>query len=450
MFFIFFLPILVAYCEMYHLSYSFVFLSCLKAIPFLLIPCGISMALGTIFMIFAATLRKNAVFIVLLFIGLLGYGMSTFITLLSQSRNSSVGGAQAIINLISFFDNPNPVWLPSRWIADMISSYVAGEPDVFLLKSSLLWSTAFGAAAVGFLVFDSFHMRVRSYAYSYGRTAEEDADNAKESPLYSLLDSWYSLLPISPSLRAIIVKDLISLTRDKVQSLQLLIYLGVGGVYLLVISFMSTALSLDGIALQLWWVVLSILNLVFSGFVLAAIITRLVYPSISLEGKGFWVLSVGPVSISQVVRAKYWCWLPLTIVIYNLLTISGLFAINASWQVRLLTVCFSTIIAVGTSALGLAMGALFAKFEWESANQITAGAGTLILLSACLVLILISTIPASVLLLITLVPAVVARIGYTYAVILFFLSWFFILIINTLVVYYSNRYAVRALERQIA
>ena len=55
------------------------------------------------------------------------------------------------------------------------------------------------------------------------------------------------------------------------------------------------------------------LNLALTGFVLAAIASRFVFPAFSLEGRTLWLLRSSPVSASEILASKFWTGaVPLT------------------------------------------------------------------------------------------------------------------------------------------
>ena len=52
--------------------------------------------------------------------------------------------------------------------------------------------------------------------------------------------------------------------------------------------------------------VIPFLNLALAGFVLASIAARFVFPSISLEGRTWWLLRSSPLPMREVLWAKFW------------------------------------------------------------------------------------------------------------------------------------------------
>ncbi len=171
-------------------------------------------------------------------------------------RGSSVIVAQTL----GIFDNPNPIWLPSRWAADVVNcSFSSAAPDL-KLEMFLLTATAFGMTAAAFLVFDQLFFPVRSAAAAHRRIEEDESLRTKNpnTPradhsdlVHRTIDRLYELLGTDQQRKAIIVKDICCLLRDRGQALQMLFYLGFVAIYSVLFRFMNAAFALPGFYTQL-------------------------------------------------------------------------------------------------------------------------------------------------------------------------------------------------------
>ena len=447
MFVIFALPVGLAYLYSVPLEPGFMLASAAVLIPFLLIPTGIAFVLGTVFVNITSLIWKRGRFLILCLFGVVFWGLFNLFELLDQVRLER-GGGNAIVQLIGLFDNPNPIWMPSRWAADLISYFVTGSIAAPEVKILLLLSTSLGSIALGYLVFDAFMLRVRSAAQTHETMAE--ASSGKKTvgavdPVRQLLERLYYPLPIDAQLRAVILKDLTALVRDRAQSLQLLMYLGIALAYLIIIKFMSAALNLAPQGLQVWWAFLASINVMFAGFIITAVMTRLVYPSISLEGRAFWILNSAPIRLSKLIGAKFWCWLPLTISIVVPLLLAGVVVVYPTSLVVLSTIFVGICMSIGCTGLAIGIGSCFATFEWESPNQIAAGLGTLVLLLSSLALVLITTVPASILTFILMVPLSWLKFGYVTTMTALVLSVVSIPLLNVCVARFACKKGAAAL-----
>lgn len=439
-FFVFALPIALAY--MVNLNVGFIFFVCsfLITIPFLLIPAGLSVVLASIFVRFSSLFwRRGALMLAALFAVIIYSFLHVLALLVTVGEEK--GGVVAVVELLGLFDNPNPVWSPARWSADLLSSFV-GEPLVMPgLKISLLLAGALASVCLGYLVFDLCHLRIRSAAQSQELKGRGIEDIVRVS-----IEWFYRLVPLKRDIRAIAVKDLTCIFRDRGQSLQLVLYLGMLLFYITVVKLMVTFVTMFGEANQVWQTVLAFLNVEICGFFLVAIITRLVYPSISLEGRAFWVLLAAPIDRRTLVQAKYLCWMPLTVILSVTLLEAGALAIALPPAALLVTGFVAFALALGCTAVAVGLGAVFATFDWQSHADITAGAGTLVLLCCNFSLVLLSGLPALPLLVFTIIPQASVIIGLWTSFGLFILAALFLVTLHIIAARRAMRVGIKSLE----
>ncbi|MCC6954242.1 MAG: hypothetical protein IT290_09005, partial [Deltaproteobacteria bacterium] len=320
--------------------------------------------------------------------------------------------AQYLASFAGLYGSPSPYYSPSRWLADVLSSFIGTQVVHTNEKVILLFSAAIGLTAISFLVFDLFMFRVRS-ASLVSEHIDESAPgvrfrrDAVRRGLERIVDFVYR----DQQVRAVVLKDLTSLIRDRTQALQLALYLGIATVYVTVFYFMSLGLQLELIALQTWKASLATLNVLFSGLIFTTILTRIVFPSVSLEGRSFWILQVTPIEASHLLRAKLLCWLPLTTAMFVSLLCAGALAIGTEWNYLLYVVIFGTALSIGYTGLAIGLGARFAIFDWESPNQLAVGVGTLVLLLSGIVLLFSMTIPTGIITFFVIVPTLQEIVG---------------------------------------
>ena len=392
MFTIFTVPIAVAYIQVLDLPISFFLIGALSTIPFLIIANSLGLIASTFITYLTAVIWKRGLILVL---GLCAVGiwlLSKLFAILNEVQLQK-GGGNAIVHMIGLFDNPNPHWLPGNWLAGILTSFVYRDSYPVSTSFVLLCTTAMGTLAAAYLVFDIFSLKVRSRAFSHdGGTSLGSSKIQKSDVTRKLIEGIYGSLPIDQSLRAVILKDMTSLFRDRSQSLKLVMYLGIAVSYLILIKFMSSALILNVYGMSLWWAFLAGINALFGGFILTALMTRLVYPSISLEGKAFWIMNSAPIALKDLLKAKLLCWLPLSTLVSSSLLITGMILIQPSFSALFATLIVSLFLSFGCTALAVGIGAVFARFEWESANQISSGLGTLVLFFCSLIFVVIVSI----------------------------------------------------------
>jgi ABC-2 type transport system permease protein len=120
------------------------------------------------------------------------------------------------------------------------------------------------------------------------------------------------------------------------------------------------------------------LNLVLSGFVLASIAARFIFPAVSLEGRTLWLLRSSPMSVRDLLWSKFWVGtLPLLILALGIVGITD-YLLDVSvfmFVVSLLTIAMMTFAVAG---LAIGFGTMFPQFETENAAQIPTSFGGLL------------------------------------------------------------------------
>ncbi|MCB0338157.1 MAG: hypothetical protein KDD53_01070, partial [Bdellovibrionales bacterium] len=181
---------------------------------------------------------------------------------------------------------------------------------------------------------------------------------------------------------------------------QLMLLLGLCTIYLYNLRLLRVVDQLPDESKAWWQMFLVCGNMAMGGFVVAAVCTRFVFPTISLEGKAYWILRSGPCSLKSILRTKFLIWLVPVGSIATILLVSGAFAINADVPIILMSAAISWFMAYGIVGLAVGVGAVYANFDWEHSSQLAASFGSLIFMLTSTVLIGINLLPTSFLILI--------------------------------------------------
>jgi ABC-2 type transport system permease protein len=281
-------------------------------------------------------------------------------------------GFRSLVDFLAILRTPSSPWLPSDWVQSAVLGWLRYEPD--MLPFYLLWSTAAALVVVGALL----HRTLYSAGFSKSQEGSARATGRGRSRAAVLLN-W-----LSPIRRELVLKELRVFFRDTTQWSQLILLVVLVIVYIFNIRILP--LHGDGITFFLANIV-PFLNLILAGFVLASIAARFIFPSVSLEGRTWWLLRASPLSMRDLLWAKFWVGtLPLL-----LLALAIVFTTDVLLQVSE----FMTAVSIGTITLltfaisGLAIGAgtLFPQFETENAAQIPTSFGGLIFMMTAVTLI---------------------------------------------------------------
>ncbi len=166
-----------------------------------------------------------------------------------------------------------------------------------------------------------------------------------------------------PQLRAMLGKEVRTISRDVAQWSQLFLMVALVFIYLYNIRM----LPLGGDARA---TLVAYANLGMAGFVIAAICLRFAYPSVSAEGKAFWLVQTAPVSYREFLRVKVFVYaLPLTL-LSLLLTAFANVLLNANAIVWTFTLIGGVLLPITLVSLGVGLGALAPNFNAENPLQV--------------------------------------------------------------------------------
>lgn len=166
-----------------------------------------------------------------------------------------------------------------------------------------------------------------------------------------------------PQVRAMLAKEVRTVTRDVAQWSQVFLTAALLFIYL----YNVRMLPLGGDARA---TIIAYANLGMAGFVIAAICLRFAYPSVSSEGKAFWLVQTAPVSYRQFLIVKVLVYAaPLTLLSLVLTAFANLL-LGANAVVWAFTMTGALLLAVTLVSLGVGMGAWSPQFNAENPLQV--------------------------------------------------------------------------------
>jgi len=363
-------PIFTAYGIAYDGGWWYPLVAIAAVIPFLIIPAAVGAAVTLLLVnIFPARRTRDILSVITV---LAAGGVILAFRLLRPERLARPEGFRSLVDFLSVLRTPTSPWLPSDWVQTGVLGWLRYEPDA--LPFYLLWSTAAALVVMGAILHRTL------YAAGFSKSQEGSGRTATRSRARPRM-----LLNILPATRReLVLKELRLFFRDTTQWSQLILLVVLVVVYVLNIRFLP--LRGDGITFFLANIV-PFLNLVLAGFVLASIAARFIFPSVSLEGRTWWLLKASPLSMRDLLWAKFWVGtMPL---------LALALAIVFTTDVLLEVSEFMTAVSIGTITLltfaisGLAIGAgtMFPQFETENAAQIPTSFGGLIFMMTAISLI---------------------------------------------------------------
>ncbi|MGD8496593.1 MAG: hypothetical protein PVF05_10410 [Gemmatimonadales bacterium] len=362
-------PVLAAYARVYGGGVSFLAVVCAALVPFLLIPAAIGSAITLLLVrVFPARRSRD----ILVVTGMAAAALLVFV--LRALRPERLVNPETYRNLVDFLAvlrGPASPWLPSGWGADAMMGALVGSFQPFHLV--LLWTTA-GAA---FVAGAALHARL--YPVCFTKAQEGNERRIRRHLGWRWLETL--LTPLGVQRRELILKDVRDFFRDTTQWSQLIILAVLVVVY--VYNMRVLPLATGGVLSQYLVHLVVFLNLALTGFVLAAIAARFIFPMPSLEGRTLWLLLSAPVDAGTLLGSKFRVGIvPLTAMAFALTVATG-------WIIEIPAGLFAlnllAILGLGAAftAQALAWGVLYPQFESENAAQIpTSLGGMLFMLGA--------------------------------------------------------------------
>ncbi len=357
-------PVLAAYASVFDAGIVFLPISIGALLPFLLIPAALGSAF-TLLLVRVFPARRSRDILLVAGLG----AIAVIVLVLRVLRPERLVNPESYRNLVGFLESlrgPSSPWLPSQWTADALVGGLESGSDV--LTWLLLWSTAAGLTTLG----AALHGRL--YPTCFTRAQEGDEQRVRSSGRSAALARLLSGLTVRR--RELVLKDVRTFFRDTTQWSQLIIL----AVLVVVYVYNMGALPLNaGTTISRYLTTLVLfLNLALTGFVIAAIAGRFVFPAFSLEGRTLWLLRSSPVEAGEVLMSKFWTGLvPLTTLALILTVLTNL-VLQVPPILFALSIVSIVLITATFTAQALAWGVFFPVFESENAAQIPTSIGGLL------------------------------------------------------------------------
>jgi ABC-2 type transport system permease protein len=357
-------PLLSSYAVAYDGGLLFLGVALVSLAAFFVIPAVVGSALTLLLVnVFPARRARDLLALIGLFAAA---GVILLFRLLRPEQIMSPEGFDSLVDFIAALRTPGSVWLPSEWAAEAIMAPLRSRADWFPLL--LLTSTAAGLLVVG------SWLHARFFPEGFSRAQEGASLQESSARRGSWLDGVFRGL--GPTTRALVVKDIRTFFRDTTQWSQLILL----AVLVVVYVFNIKALPLfTGPEVGFLLVnVISFLNLGLTGFVLAAIAARFLFPAISLEGRTLWLLRSSPLALRRLVWSKFWVNVLPLLVLALALTAGTNYILRVSPFMMALSLVTIAVITFAIAALALGFGALYPRFDTANAADIPTGFGGLL------------------------------------------------------------------------
>jgi len=384
MIFLFGLPLLSAYGRVVGAPFYFYPAILIVFLPLALIPASLGITITNLLMRFIPLSKAKSILLVIgLFIGTLLVGL---VRILSPQRLFSPSFISDFLKSLKTSPTPITPYLPNYFATVSLTSCAQGRIQPFFSHLLLLiliaillylFSTFLGNrlffSGLAHAQTSSFRMTARFACpvfylskFRYLKIGKKRRDPFLSGRLWSL-----------SSFNQLIFKDVRLFIREITNWLPLLILFPIVIVHLINLK----GLKIEEAYLHLW---LTIVNLGLVGFIITVASVRFIYPSLSLEGKSFWILRSAPIPLKKIFFEKWLLtFIPLFIFCETLIIATNLL-IRVEPFICILSMVTVFLLTATLTSLGIGIGGTFPKFRFDHPVYISTSAGGIFFMILCL------------------------------------------------------------------
>ena len=363
-------PIFSAYGIAYDGGWWYPLVALAAVIPFLAIPSALGAAITLLLVnVFPARRTRDILSVMTV---LAAGGIVLAFRALRPERLVRPEGFRSLVDFLALLRAPSSPWLPSDWVQSGVLGWLRYEPDV--LPFYLLWSTAAALFVIGAML----HRALYAAGFSKSQEGAGLASRGQGVPR-----RWRIPL-LAVTRRELVLKELHVFFRDTTQWSQLILLVALVVVYIFNIRYLP--LRGDGLTFLLVNVI-PFLNLVVAGFVLASVAARFVFPSVSLEGRTWWLLKASPLEMRDLLWAKFWVGTVPLLVLALAMVVTTDILLQVSEFMMAVSIGTITLLTFAISGLAIGAGTVFPQFDTENAAQIPTSFGGLVFMMTAISLI---------------------------------------------------------------
>lgn len=271
---------------------------------------------------------------------------------------------------LSALQTPATPLLPPSWAANLLTAYLREQQADWLLAALMLLTPLV-------LFFLGQALMKRFFFVGFSKAQESFGGHRTFAP------PPVSASPLGWMLR----KELKTFARDSAEWSQLFLIGALVVMYLY--NFKVLPLDRAPMATEYLGNLIAYANIGLTGFLIASLSARFVYPSIGAEGEGFGLIRCSPLSLQRYLAYKYCFYLiPFALIALVLLMASN-HLLGIKGPMRWISVITGLIITASVVALALGFGARYADFKSENRAAVQGSFGTILLLFSALTLTLV-------------------------------------------------------------
>ena len=221
---------------------------------------------------------------------------------------------------------------------------------------------------------------------AWQRTRYAGRTTRRTRVLFGPLERLIGFVPAD--IRALMMKDIRTFCRDPEQWIQGLIFFGLLALYF----FNLRNLNYHLLPAE-WRNLITFLNIFSVSAVLCSLGSRFVFPQLSLEGHGFWIVGLSPTTMARVLVAKFSLALVSMGIVSTVLMYLSTKMLLVPADVRAVVFGVAAAISLGIAGLSTGLGAIFLDLKQQNPAAIVSGFGGTLNLVLSLVFMFAAIVP---------------------------------------------------------
>ncbi len=363
------MPIIFAYgivrdFRFWHYIYTILF----ALLPFIIIPA----CLGVVFSMIMFRLSKS----ISPRLMLLSFGSVLFLVIVlyfkfgqpSSLAFNVISDWRVLNRYLGSMGATSFAFLPSFWMSEVLRTISAGEGKLLLTYILALISTM-----ILFLNL-VFRLAHRLYYESWLASGETRGGKMTRKVKTSRSIPFFRMPEWLPSdFKSVLRKDLKIFIREPAQWAQFTVLLALLAIYLVNLKYFPT-----DVRDSYWKTLIGFGNFAFTGFILATLSIRFVFPNISLEGRSFWAIISSPMPVRRLFWVKFWSAFIIFLFISEVLAFVSNIMLGLRGTLMVLTFISVLLMSISLTSLAVGMGAIYPRFEERNPGKIASSMGGMV------------------------------------------------------------------------
>lgn len=265
---------------------------------------------------------------------------------------------QMLLKFAAQLSTVGGIYMPSTWLSNILKGF-SGESSQTSFYFLLLLFVSMS------MVFIAYFVARTCYVRSWLSTGEHSSKKTKRKSLLSY--------PQRRTAQSVFIKDLLIFIREPTQWVQLSVFL-----ILLIVYIFSLRRTPIYFVFPFWRTVVAFANFAYISFVLATLGVRFIFPAMSLERAGIWLIGSSPFSFKRLLRIKYVFNLITAVIIVEFLLVFANLFINIDRRLYIIMPIIGLFVAASLVSINIGLGSRFLHFHEENPSRIAAGSGGII------------------------------------------------------------------------